>query len=335
MFPILASGILAVKNIIMLFGENITRYLKLSDSVLPFYFGLFISVTFISSIPSAYLQGLLRFKAFAFSNIFYGFIRLGFPIVFLLIGWSLRGVFVGLFLSFIVAYLVNTLLLKKNFEHATSVELGSVYKRLFLFSVPVLMLNLSMMLLNNIDIILVKRFFDSLLAGYYAGAVTVCKVLLFGANTVAIVMFPQISETYTKGGDYMRKFKVFFSLQIFVVITGVLTFVAFPRLITGIMFGEKFMPSVPYIPLFSIFMGLYVIIIFMMMFFLALGKTGVFWMQLPIVVLQAILLSIFHRSLFDVIWVNIFISTLLLISSAVYFYVIFRVPRGSLAGGQI
>jgi O-antigen/teichoic acid export membrane protein len=152
------------------------------------------------------------------------------------------------------------------------------------------------------------------------GTVTVSKVLLFGAGTVAIVMFPQISELYAKGENYVKRLKIFFTLQLVLVTGGILFFTLFAELITRIMFGEKFMPSVEYIPLFTVFIGLYVLINFMILFFLAIGKTKVFLLQIPAVILQFILITLFHNNLYEVIKINIFVALLLLVGILFYYW---------------
>ncbi len=292
--------------------------LNISNANIISYFSLYLGAVFFSVVPLAYLQGLLRFKAFAFANVLGGGLRFGLPVLFVYLGWRVNGVMLGLFLGMVSAYTANVLLLKKNFRPYDSESVSPLLKKVLLFSLPVLFVNLGLMLLNNLDLILVKRFFSEELSGYYAGAVTVSKVLLFGAGTVSVVMFPQISEAYARNEDYIGKFTKFFMLQTFITVVGVLVFSLFPGLITKVMFGQKFIPSAQYIPLFSIFVGLYVLINFLIMFLLAVGKTGVYKIQIPLIVGQFVLINLYHTSLFDVIWVNIGISLVVLLILSVY-----------------
>ena len=325
---------LAVFLSIYYFRSYLGLYLNIIDSDLFLYFGMFLPFVFLNVVPASYLQGLLRFKAFAFASITAGFLRFLIPVLLVLWGFKVRGIFMGMTLAGFVMFFVDYLLLKKNFSQYSKVDLNYYYKKLLTFGLPVLFINLGMMLLNNMDLILVKKYFDETLAGYYAGTVTIGKVLLFGAGAVTVVMFPQISEAYTKGADYIKLLKKFLGIQIFLVSCGIIVFSLIPDVVAKIMFGEKFLPSVEYIPLFSVFVGLYVLVNFMIMFFLAIGRTKVFFLQIPVLIVQFILISYLHKNLYEVIKINVFVAGFLLMLIFLYYinYVGFNNRPGLQAG---
>jgi len=168
-----------------------------------------------------------------------------------------------------------------------------------------------MIALNNMDVILVKRFFDSDLAGYYSGTVTLGKIFLFGASMIATVMFPQVSKVYAENGDYFGKFKQFLAIQIVLVFGGLAIFFVLPRPITLLFFGERFLTSVDYLPKFSIFVGLYVLVNFLVMFFLAIEKGIVALFLVGAVAVQFILISFIHTNLNQIININIIVVSVL------------------------
>lgn len=309
---------LIVSFIIIVFQVSISKGLNISDPTLLLPFAMYLGASFMVIIPLAFLQGLLKFNHFSFANVFNGFIRFAVPIVLVILGYKVHGVFYGIFVAFIFMYMVNTFLLRGDFKFSSDEPFSPYIKRILIFSLPVLLVNFGMMLLNNVDLILVKKFFSATEAGYYAGAVTVGKVLLFGAGTVVIPMFPQISSAYLKGENYMRKFGSFLAVQLVLVLGGLAVFTLFPGVITHVMFGEKFMPSVQYIPLFSVFIALYVLVNFFVMFYLALGETRIFLFQVPAAIVQFLLLLAFHRSLYEVIWINIIVCLAILTSLLFY-----------------
>jgi O-antigen/teichoic acid export membrane protein len=194
----------------------------------------------------------------------------------------------------------------ENFDYLKTV------KKIFSFSVPVLFINFGLMLLNNLDMILVKNFFTPEIAGYYAGTVTLGKLLLFSAGIVTTVMFPQISALYAKKDNTNKKFKEFLILQLVFVVATAAIFVVFPRLITQLFFGKSFLPSAQFLPSFSIFISLYVLINFMVMYFLAINQTGVVFLLVPGVFLQYFLITSNHASIYDVIKSNILVCIIVL-----------------------
>lgn len=304
---------------IYLAGGYLAQFLSIADVGLFTYFGFFIGLSFLTLLPTAYLQGLMRFRSYSAFMILRQFLRLFFSVLAVLLGFGLVGVFVGMSVGIIVSYVVGVMVLMRNFKTFSSTSLGPYYKKVLKFGSAVLFVQIGMTLLNNIDVVLVKHFFDGVTAGFYAGLVTVGKVLLFGASTVGIVMFPMISAAYEKGEDYLERFKSLLQLQIFVVILGVIVFGVFPKLITRIMFGSSYLPSAEYLPRFALFVGFYVLINFMMLFLLAIEKVKVFLFLFPAVVAQILLVFFFHNSIVNIINVNLIISFILLVGIAYYF----------------
>ncbi len=305
-----------------LFRTAFANYMNIKTPDIFLYFGIFMLGSFIMVTPSSFLQGFLRFKAFAFSNVFIGFTRLAFPVLLVVMGLKLPGVFIGFALSGLISFVVLTSFLKKNFQKSSEdINLTPYFKKVMFFSAPVLLVSLGMMLLNNIDVILVKKFFDEVSAGYYASVVTVGKVLLFGAGTVSVVMFPQMSEAFSRKVHLSAAFKKFFVIQVVLVLAGVAVFSLVPHLIISTMFGDKFLGAVPYLPKFSIFMGLYVLVNFMTIFFLALEKTKVFFFQIPAIFVQFLLLNTFNKSIDMVINVNIGVAAALLALLGLYGFI--------------
>lgn len=296
----------------ILLNNQVSAYLNIGRTPVIFVFAVCLAFSFLNVAPSSYLQGLLRFKAFAFFSLISQFLRLIIPLGLVYAGFAVSGAYAGLAVVGVLSFLISTLLLKKNFNQGISpsqnlvhLKLPNLYKELLLFSIPVLFINSGISLLNNLDIIMVKHFLTPYNAGIYAGTVTMSKVFLFGASIVQVVMFPQISHLYASGLDFKGRFVKFLLLQLLLVSSGLVCFVFFPQVINSIMFGGKFSPSVAYLPLFSVFVALYILITFFSMFLLAINKTKAFLFIIPACALQYILINLFHNNIFSIIKVNI------------------------------
>jgi len=306
--------------LLFMLRDGVARFLNISDVSILAAFAFYMVVPFVRIAPFAYLQGLLRFKAFAFANVLNNATRLVFAIVAVFAGYKVGGVYVAMGISAILVYLFYTLILRRNFTSFEKVDVSDHYRKIILFAGPVLFVQVGMILLNNMDIILVKHYFDSYTAGIYSGLVTVGKVFLFGANTVAIAMFPQISASFSDGSDYVKKFKTFLYFQLFLIVGGILVFWAFPGLIVRIMFGPAYLGAVEYLPKFVIFFGLYVFLNFMTLFLLAIEKTKVYLLQIPAVIFQVVLIVLFHGSINQVIDMNLITAGLLALVVTLYSY---------------
>jgi len=306
---------------LVLFGlrVQIANFLNIPElSVITFFAG-FMSLTFLSIVPNSYLQGLLRFKALAFYGVFSSFLRMLIPSVLVVFGYSVSSVFLGMSLAILVSFFIAVLLLRKNFDSFKDVCLIDHYKGILAFLGPLIFMQVGLTLLNNMDVIFVKHFFSGNQAGIYSGLVTVGKVLLFGAGSVTTVMFPQISADFARGENPKKKLGGFLAIQTLLVVLGSALFVLFPKFITVLMFGEKYLPAVEYLPEFSIFVAFYVLINFFVLFFMAIEK------YLPIlflgagVLLQIVLIWFFHDSLSDIVTINVFVTGLVLLLLVVYY----------------
>jgi len=314
-------------SLIFLFKSIISQNLKVYNVAAVVWFGVTILLGFVRIVSRAYLQGLLRYKAFSFLNGAGGIIRFVFPALFVWFGFKLTGTFIGLAISGLGVVVLAFLLLKKNLTKFENYRSDGDIKNIVVFSIPVTFMSMGMMLINNVDMLMVKNFFDPKTSGYYAGVVTLGKILLFGAGTVYIIMFPRISSLFSKGGDYLSTFYNFLALQLLLILGGVGVFALFPRLITLLFFGKRFSASIEYLPLFSIFIGLYVFAQFMIMFFMAINKTRISLIFFPVVLLQIVLIYFFHENLYSVIYVNLFVTVLLCLLLVGYFVNFVKNPQ--------
>src|SRR5207253_10548257 len=117
-----------------IFNQCFSHFFNISDPALFIYFGLLLFFTLVSTIPTTYLQGLLRFKAFSFLILIASFLRFALPTALIFAGYHVRGVFIGLIDTSVISYLISTLLLKKNFKAYVAEDLSPYYKQLLLFS---------------------------------------------------------------------------------------------------------------------------------------------------------------------------------------------------------
>lgn len=307
---------------ISLLHKLIAGYLYITDTTTIVLLGLSLLFIFTKTVPVAYLQGLLRFKGFAFIAGFDGLARFTFGIILVLLGLRLRGVLLGLGLADLTTTILAIVVLKKNLTKILPVDVGGYFQKILRFSIPVFLVQLGMMALNNIDIILVKRYFSAEIAGYYSSTVTIGKILLFGAGTISTIMLPQISVLYVKGQNYMQKLKHFIMLQLLMVLGGITVYTLFAKLLVLGLFGTNFMTAVQYLPRFSLFIGLYVLINFMALFFLATERVKVAIFILVAVALQVFAINIWHDSLFQIININIGVSLILYVNLWVYFLLV-------------
>lgn len=315
----LLAGLL-IYVILAIFAQSISGNLNIGNTGLFLVFSSFIGLSLLSVIPLSFLQGLMLYRRWAFFSTLANFLRLLFGILPVVVGLGLTGVFIGLSLNVVVIYLISVLLLWKIFTPGKKANLLLEYKKIFLFGTSTFFVSICLTVMNSMDMILVKKYFDSITAGYYAGAVTIGKILLFGGTAVATLMFPSISALYAQKKNFIPQLKQLLFIQSILVGLGLLIFQLFPSFITKLFFGSGFLNSVPYLRTFSLFIALYIFIYFLVMFCLSIEKTKVYLLLIPGILIQYFLIIYSHSSVFQVIQANIAgaITTLVLLTSYLF-----------------
>jgi O-antigen/teichoic acid export membrane protein len=279
-----------------------------------------MSLTFLWAVPYAYFQGLLQYKLFTFFVVISSFLRFAFPVVFMLSNKHLSNVFLAMSLGTCLTILMSLIFLKRDFIGTKNPAVWKELLFIIKFSLPVMVTNLCLMAFNNNDLILVRRFFSPEDSGFYAGTQTLGKILLFGTSAVATVMFPKISNLKSKNEDIKPMFYLFLKIQSALIGCGLVVFTVFPKLIATIFFGTKFLDSVKYLPLFAVFVGLYVMLNFLILFLFAVDITSLSYALFFLVIAQTAIISSYHSSIFQVITVNIIIISSALAVAWLYSY---------------
>ncbi len=298
----------------------LASYMNIEQPILYLYLGFYIFAGLISVGPQAFMQGLMKFRSFAFFASSMGLLRLVFPVVFVLLGYRVGGAYTGMALGMFSTFWLGLWLLRKSLSGWEKGEPLAEYKRIIILTLPVLLLNLCMMTLNNVDVILVKRYFDAVTAGYYAGVVILGKIILFGAGSITIVMFPQISNLVAEGKDHLQRLLFFFRILLLILLAAILSFSLLPNVVAKVFFGQQLLASARYLPWYAVFVAIYVLINFLMMYFIAINKTRISLILVPAVISQFVVINLFHSSIFSIIYTNISIALIILVTLSIYLY---------------
>jgi O-antigen/teichoic acid export membrane protein len=174
------------------------------------------------------------------------------------------------------------------------------YSNIFRYSWPVLWATLTISFIANADLILVKHYFNTVDAGYYAAASFIAKIILFATTALATVMFPKVSELNSKGKDTRG-----ILIKTLLYVTGVsIAAVGFyfisPDFVVWLLYGSKYKIS-NLIGLFGLAIALYSIVTTFVQYNLAVKKYCFLYFLIPLSTLEIVLIALFHSSLVMVI----------------------------------
>jgi O-antigen/teichoic acid export membrane protein len=284
----------------------------------------FISV--IATFNNATLQGQKQFKVISFMSILQALSKLVIALSLIYIGLGVLGSMLGLLAAGIIGYLYTRKYVGS--WQAQSFKSWQAYKQALIELLPELRYGLlslitlaSMALLFTIDVIAVKHYFDPATAGLYAGISTVAKIAYFVLTPLSAVLLPSVASEGKSVAGRKHIVKVAGSILLSMSAVG-LTIVYFAHgLITGLLFGERFVQLSALLPRLTLAMVLLAVLYNMVMYGLAL-RAKVLGYALPLGVATVLVLNTLSHQSLQAIVTNVTLGTLIpiLILGALYLY---------------
>lgn len=300
---------LLVFIIFLVLTPLIARFLNIPTTIPLMLLGVTLLFSLILPVNRGMLQGLQNFNQLSLNMIIEGVMRFALGVLLISLGLGVNGAVLSYgfayFLAFFIAFIPLRFLFKEKKE---GISIPNFYK----YSWFVLVAFTCIIVMVNIDIIFVKHFFTSEQAGYYNVASLLSKVLYFVSMAIVSVMFPKVSELHISKGSHkhlLKKGLLYISLLSFLA---VLFYIAFPSFIIRIFFGAAYLQAVPLLRLFGIVMAAFAITIIIIFYNLAIENTSIVKFMVISVVLEILLLLLFHKTLMNIITVLLVVSIILL-----------------------
>lgn len=167
-------------------------------------------------------------------------------------------------------------------------------------------------IINNIDILLVKHFFSSDPAGIYAAIAQIGRLLYFASwFGVVNAMFPVTAaakdENRKAHGIGLPLLLVFGLSLMFIVIAAL-----FPHLIMGVIFGSRFVETGWLLALYAAATGLYSLSVVFIAYEMSRRIANTGWLQLMFSGALVFGICLFHGSLHEVIMVRVVLMAIML-----------------------
>ena len=306
--------------ILLILSPLIAQFLKFPN----IYLSIFISFTFLVNLfyilDKSVVQGLTKFFKFSFLNFIETAVKLVLGIGLIYLGYSVIGAFAGIGVGLFVAFFISQVFVKESVRIKFSLKANFLHKRdLWKFAIPTFITTLALTSIFTTDIILVRHFFHGVESGYYSAISVLGKIIYFAAAPVIFVVFPLASEFHAKGENYLR------FLYQGLVVAGIIcvgitsAYFLIPNFMVSILFGSSYIPVVPYLGIFGVFISIYTLCALISNFYLSIHKTNVSYLVLFAAFLQIVLIYFFHNTLSQVIYASILSCIVLLISLLLYY----------------
>jgi O-antigen/teichoic acid export membrane protein len=261
---------------------------------------------FLIPVNNGLFQGLQKFKLRGIAENVGPLIRISFALIIISLGFGINAVIftfpLSQMLTFLFSlYFLNKLLSKKEINGKLDVK--GIYK----YSYPILISSSIILLMQNIDILLVKHFFLPAEAGIYSAASNLGKIIIFVLAGISESIFPKVSELASSKKSSLKVLKHGLFYASLISIAFILSSILFREEITVLLFGKQYLASAYLLPYFSVSMSFLGIATILFRYSMAI-KNFRYILPLSLSFLgQVVAVMIYHNSLLEIVIIlNIF-----------------------------
>ena len=310
---------LGLGALIIVFANQLQALFNTSSSSMFTIFGIGVPLYFLMSVNRGVFQGKKEFKSLSITYQAEMLSRLiiTLALIFLFDIQSSVVIAVGILISFgfgLVPFKFKNL----NFKKTIAIE-ASQAKQVKSFFVITAFYELTQIIINNSDILLVKHYFNAYDAGLYASLALIGRIVYFVAWMFVMLLLPTVVQL-KKEGEATAPILFKYVGYIAAIATAIVIACAlFPETAITILFGDSYLTMAPLLWKYALATGLFAISNIFAYYYLSLDRyipvviSGVFGM------LQMGLVIFFHDSLEQVVHMQIIAMVLLLVIQVIFF----------------
>lgn len=300
-----------------LFSSPLAHFLKIPSPKLIIILGFLLFLSFLIPLTRSILQGLQMFKALALNMAIEPVIKISFTLLLLLAGLKVYGALGAMIAATLIPFALSFKPLHFIFRHPAKNKIK--FKRIFSYALPVFISLFGFTLLYNIDIIMVKHFFNAEEAGLYSALSKLGQIIFFATTAIAAVMFPMVAERYKKGEKHTYLVRQSLKIVGGLSILGVIFYFLFPELMIKALFGSAYLKVAPLVGLFALAMLFLALSNLLINYYLSIHKFKFIYILAIATILEIWLILSRHKSIGEIV-MNLLISLFLLFIGLLIFY---------------
>ena len=290
-------------GIFIFLSKYVGNFLNVSTRLPIILIGISLLLSLILPINMGLLQGLQRFRYLGINGILSGVLRLAFGVLLIYIGLGINGAILAGIIPIFVMILITFYPIKFLFDKTIEYDKGRYTKEILLYSLPTTLAALCFTGLLNIDLVLVKHFFNPEEAGNYAAVAILGRSIFYLPGAIILAMFPMVSESHTLNKDTHGLLNKALLFTLLLSGVGLILFSIFPSQLMGLLMGKKFIAAAPLLRIFGFAMLPFALLNIVINFNLAKHSTKFVYTLVLGCLLEVFLLYIFHNLLVHVIYI--------------------------------
>jgi O-antigen/teichoic acid export membrane protein len=246
------------------------------------------------SITAGMLQGMKRFFPYGVQSIISALGKLVCSVILLWIGWNVFGVIAAVMIGIVlaIAYGLRHVghYVRKAFAHKETrgIELSEFMR----YALGTIVAQGCIVALTSGDILLVKAYFTDTEAGLYSSAMVIGKIAMYLSTAIIATLFPMVVEKYQKGENTVPLLKKAMLYGGGTSIVCALGMVTLGRYVIGILFGQRYLDAIAYLPAVCMYVVPLTFLTILMNYTLAVNRVKVFDILIAVGVAAIIGLSL-------------------------------------------
>lgn len=308
--------------LIIVFSNQLQIIFNTRTSSMFVIFGLGLPLYFIMSINRGLFQGKNELVDLSKTYYFEMFCRLILTITILYLLPNLETSIV-IAIGILVSFFLGLIPFQKTIITKAEADKNEVLvkKPIIVFFALTAFYELTQIIINNSDILLVKHYFDNAQAGLYASLALIGRVVYFVAWMFVMLLLPKVIQLKKDGVDtlpILSKYVLYIVLLSTIIVLGAYFF---PELVVKLMFGEAYLPIAFLLWKYALATSIFAVANIFAYYFLSISK------YIPVVIsgilglTQIILIIFFHESLEQVVLVQILAMVILLLFQITFFVI--------------
>jgi O-antigen/teichoic acid export membrane protein len=300
----------AIGLALVLTSKPIAYLLRLPSAGLVMVLAVGIAFSVPLGVKRGALQGLCSFIPLSSNFVIESITKFVAALLLVWLGYSVYGAVGAISASVMVAFLATRIGLKKTDEPAASEH--SSLRLHFQEGMQAIVFFVGQVVINNIDILLVKYFFAPEDAGMYAAVALFGRLLYFACWSIISAMFP-VSAASPRDEKPSHVLRTPLLLVIALSSVFILTVTFIPKFVIALILGPQFAHADALLGLYAAATAIYAVSVVLIAYEMSRRIANTGWLQLVISGLTVLGIAIFHGDLKEVIVVQIVTMTILLV----------------------
>ncbi len=312
--------------VLFFFAVPVIRdYLNVPSSGSIYLLGLVVLVSLFIVTDSALIQGMQAFEWYGGGVTLATVVKISLSVLLVWMGYGINGALFALFLTGLVMWGIFN---RGSRAYRKAQPVKSKHRFTASDTLPIVAATVVFTVMTQLDMVLVRHYFNSHDTGIYAAAAILGKSVLYLPVAITMVLFPMVAENHARNESSAHL------LTQAVILVGILSggaallFLLFPEWLIHVFYGEAYVGAATLLRYFGFAMLPMALVMVAEHFLIAKGQVLFVYLFVLVAPIQVAAVSLFHDTLLDVVKVMVVCGSLLMLLGYMTLWAKYRKTKG-------